>query len=336
MSSQTSLRQRLGPLGFGGAPLGNMFRAVSEAQAEETLHAAWNAGIRYFDTAPVYGTGLSEHRFGHALRSRVRDEFVLSTKVGRMLHANASSDGNVGPFVGGLPFDVTYDYSADGAKRSIEDSLQRLGMSRIDIVYIHDIAEDVHGPGWKPLFDDAMKGAAHALDDLKRQGVIGAWGLGVNTVEACERALEQSDPDVFLLAGRYSLLNTPALDTLFPTCVARGVDVVVGGPYNSGLIAGGTTYNYREAETQEVAARDTLAAVANRHGVDLRAAALQFCEAHPAVVSVIPGTSTPARVAENVALLGHVIPAAFWDELKAAGLIPAHAPVPGSTASANA
>ncbi|MGF6492133.1 D-threo-aldose 1-dehydrogenase [Luteibacter sp. 621] len=336
MSDLPSLRHSIGPLGFGGAPLGNMFRAVTEAQAEETLHAAWNAGIRYFDTAPVYGTGLSEHRFGHALRSRPRDEFVLSTKVGRMLRANPGSDGNVGPFVGGLPFDVAYDYSADGAKRSVEDSLQRLGMSRIDIVYIHDIAEDVHGPGWKPLFDEAMTGAAQALDDLKRQGVIRAWGLGVNTVEACERALGQSNPDIFLLAGRYSLLNTPALDKLFPDCLARGVDVVVGGPYNSGLIAGGNNYNYREAETHEVAARDALTAVAARHGVDLRAAALQFCEAHPAVVSVIPGTSTPARVAENVALLAQPIPDAFWAELKAAGLIPAHAPTPATPALASA
>ncbi|UPG92717.1 aldo/keto reductase [Luteibacter aegosomatissinici] len=334
MAHPTFLRS-LGPLGFGGAPLGNMFRTVSEAQAEETLHTAWESGIRYFDTAPVYGTGLSEHRFGHALRMRPRGEFVLSTKVGRMLLPNPSSDGNFGPFVSGLPFDVEYDYSYDAAKRSIDDSLQRLGLSSIDIVYIHDIAEDAHGTGWRPLFDGAMKGAARALAELKHEGVIKAWGLGVNTVESCERALEQADPDVFLLAGRYSLLNTPALDTLFPACLSRGVDVVIGGPYNSGLIAGGKTYNYRDAETEEVAARDRLAAIATRHGVDLRAAALQFCEAHPVVASVIPGTSTPARVAENVALLNMTIPGAFWTELKATGLIPAHAPVPDpDTASA--
>lgn len=328
MSSSASLRASLGPLGFGGAPLGNMFRTVSEAQAEETLHAAWEAGIRYFDTAPVYGTGLSEHRFGHALRTRPRDEFVLSTKVGRMLRPNPASSGDFGPFLSGLPFDVEYDYSADGARRSVEDSLQRLGLSRIDIVYIHDIAEDVHGAGWKPLFDSAMEGAARALAQLKAEGVIKAWGLGVNTVEACERALAQAEPDVFLLAGRYSLLNTPALDTLFPACEARGVEVVVGSPYNSGLIAGGTTYNYREADAHEVAARDRLAAIAKTYSVDLRAAALQFCEAHPVVVSVIPGTANPGRVAENAALLKQPIPQDFWKALKAAELIPPQAPVP--------
>lgn len=328
MTSSTTLRTLLGPIGFGGAPLGNMFRPVTEGQAEETLRAAWDAGIRYFDTAPVYGTGLSEHRFGNALRGRQRDEFVLSSKVGRILRPNPASDGNFGPFLSGLPFDVEYDYSADGARRSIEDSLQRLGMARIDIVYIHDIAEDVHGSGWKSLFDSAMKGAARTLADMKAEGVIKAWGLGVNTVEACERALEQAEPDVFLLAGRYSLLNTPALDTLFPACEARGVEVVVGSPYNSGLIAGGTTYEYRQASTHEVAARDKLASLAGEYGVDLRAAALQFCEAHPVVASVIPGTANPGRVSENMVLLRQAIPHAFWQALKDGGLIPAHAPVP--------
>jgi hypothetical protein len=201
--------------------------------------------------------------------------------------------------VKGLPFRVDYDYTADGVRRSIENSLQRLGMARIDFAYIHDCAEDEHGDRWPEVFDIAMKGAAGALTKLRDEGVIRAWALGVNRVEPCVMALERADPDVFLLAGRYSLLDHPALDVLFPRCAERGVHVVVGGPYNSGLLAGGRTFEYREAPPDKVAARDRLAAIATRHGVDLRAAALQFCAAHPVVASVIPGTNTPGRARER-------------------------------------
>jgi D-threo-aldose 1-dehydrogenase len=317
-----------GPLGFGGAPLGNMFAEVTDDEAGATLTAAWDTGIRYFDTAPQYGPGLSEHRFGHVLRSYPRDEFVLSTKVGRLLRADASKGGKFGPFVAGLPFRVDYDYSADGVRRSIEDSLQRLGMARIDIAYIHDCAEDAHGDYWLEVFKTAMTGAAVALTKLREEGVIRAWGLGVNRVEPCVMALEQADPDVFLLAGRYSLLNQPALDEFFPRCAERGVHVVVGGPYNSGIIAGGRNFEYEEASPDTIAARDRLAAIAKRHGVDLRAAALQFCAAHPVVGSVIPGTKNAARVRENVELMRQEIPLAFWQELKRDGVLPEHAPVP--------
>ena len=317
-----------GPLGFGGAPLGNMFEEVTDEDAEATLVAAWDAGIRYFDTAPEYGPGISEHRFGHALRRYRRDDFVLSTKVGRLLRADAGQGGRHGPFVKGLPFRVDYDYTADGVRRSVEDSLQRLGMARIDVAYIHDCAEDAHGERWLEVFDTAMRGAAVALTRLREEGVIRAWGLGVNRVEPCVMALERADPDVFLLAGRYSLLNQPALDTLFPRCAARGVHVVVGGPYNSGIIAGGRNFEYQEASPEQVAARDRLAAIARQHGVDLRAAALQFCAAHPVVASVIPGTKNPARVRENVALMAQPIPAAFWQELRRQGIVPGQAPIP--------
>lgn len=317
-----------GPLGFGGAPLGNMFGRVSDLDASATLEAAWNAGIRYFDTAPEYGPGVSEHRFGHVLRNKPRDEYVLSTKVGRLLRADASKGGKYGPFVAGLPFRVDYDYSADGVRRSIEDSLQRLGIAWIDIAYIHDCAEEAHGDRSLEVFDIAMKGAAVALTALRDEGMIRAWGLGVNRVEPCIMSLDRADPDVFLLAGRYSLLNQPALDELFPRCAERGVHVVVGGPYNSGLIAGGKTFEYQEASPETVRARDRLAAVADRHGVDLRAAALQFCSAHPVVASVIPGTKTPQRVQENMALMRQPIPADFWDELKREGMLPDNAPTP--------
>ena len=317
-----------GPIGFGGAPLGNMFERVSDENARATLDAAWDAGIRYFDTAPEYGPGISEHRFGEVLRNKPRDEYVLSTKVGRLLRADATKGGKHGPFVAGLPFRVDYDYSADGVRRSIEDSLQRLGIARIDVAYIHDCAEDAHGEHWLEVFDTAMKGAAVALTRLREEGVIRGWGLGVNRVQPCVMALERADPDVFLLAGRYSLLNQPALDEFFPRCGERGVHVVVGGPYNSGLIAGGRTFEYQEASPEKVAARDRLAAIAGRHGVDLRAAALQFCAAHPVVASVIPGTKNPQRVRENLALMNQPIPAAFWAELQAEKVLPDNAPIP--------
>lgn len=317
-----------GPLGFGGAPLGNMFEAVSDSVSEATLDAAWDVGIRHFDTAPVYGTGLSEHRFGQGLRKYPRGDFMLSTKVGRMLVPDASSDGVFGPFVAGLPFRVEYDYSADATMRSIEDSLQRLGVAQIDVVYIHDVAEDVHGDRWTKEFDTAMKGAAVALSRLRDQGVIKAWGLGVNRVEACIRAMDESDPDVFLLAGRYSLMNQPALDEMFPKCLTRGISVVVGGPYNSGMIAGGENFEYQPASQTHVDFRTRLQSVAKQHEVDLRAAALQFCAAHPVVAAVIPGTKNPARVRENAQLMTAAIPGDFWKELKHVGLLPESAPTP--------
>jgi D-threo-aldose 1-dehydrogenase len=206
--------------------------------------------------------------------------------------------------------------------------MQRLGMARIDVVYIHDCAEDHHGAHWKEAFRTAMEGAAVALTRLREEGVIRAWGLGVNLVEPCILALEQADPDVFLLAGRYSLLNQPALDDFFPRCAERGVHVVVGGPYNSGLIAGGTTFEYAEAPPDKVAARDRLRNIAEQHGVDLRAAALQFCAAHPVVAAVIPGTKNAERVRQNAELMKQPIPAAFWQELKSTGVLPEAAPTP--------
>ncbi len=316
-----------GPLGFGGAPLGNMFAQVDDAAAHATLDAAWQEGIRYFDTAPHYGSGLSEHRFGDALRDRPRDGFVLSTKVGRLLRPDAARPENP-PFVHGLPFRVAVDYSYDAALRSVDDSLQRLGMDRIDIAFIHDVAEDHLGPGWTAVFDQAMDGAARALIRLRDEGVIKAWGLGVNRTEACDRALQASDPDVFLLAGRYSLLGTPALGRLFPACAERGVHVVVGGPYNSGLLAGGKHYEYAEPPQAIVAARDRLAALCDGYGIDLRAAALQFCAAHPVVSAVIPGAKHADQVHENVSLMHQPIPPGFWQDLKDEGHLPQDAPTP--------
>jgi D-threo-aldose 1-dehydrogenase len=318
-----------GPLGYGGAPLGNMFEAIDDATAREAVAAAWDGGIRYFDTAPHYGSGLSEHRTGEILRQYPRDAFTLSTKVGRLLRPDRSRPENP-PFNDSLPFRVEFDYSYDGVMRSVEDSCQRLGMAQIDIAFIHDIAEDTHGRAWTEVFETAMNGAAKALIRLRDEGVIKGWGLGVNRTEACQRALDESDPDVFLLAGRYSLLDTAALGGLFASCEARGVHVVVGGPYNSGLLAGGQNFDYQQAPPEKVAARDRIAEVCKAHGVDIRAAALQFCAAHPVVAAVIPGAKHAGKVQENIRLMADPIPASLWSDLKAQGLIPAEAPTPAS------
>jgi D-threo-aldose 1-dehydrogenase len=317
-----------GPLGFGGAPLGNMFDVVDDETAEAALVAAWDSGVRYFDTAPHYGSGLSEHRFGNVLRRYERDDFVLSTKVGRLLRADSSRPENP-PFVRGLPFRVEVDYSYDATLRSIEDSYQRLGLSRIDIAFVHDLAADHLGKNWEEQFEIARTGAFRALTELRDQGVIGGWGLGVNLTEPCIRALEQADPDVFLLAGRYSLLNQPALDRLFPFCAERGVHVVVGGPYNSGLLAGGRTFEYQEAPPEMIEKRDRIASICERHGADIRSAALQFCAAHPVVAAIIPGAKHKAKVTENKRLMEAAVPVGVWQELKAAGLLSEAAPVPG-------
>jgi D-threo-aldose 1-dehydrogenase len=315
-------------LGMGGAPLGNLFAEVAEADAQAGLHAAWDAGIRHFDTAPHYGAGLSEHRMGDFLRTRPRDAFTLSTKVGRLLVPAADVPREAEGFVAALPFRRVVDYSAAGCERSIADSLQRLGLARLDTVYIHDCAEDWHGPAWRDRFAEAMAGAARLLGDLRRQGVIRHWGLGVNLVEPCLLALEHADPDQFLIAGRYTLLDHTALAALFPACAARGVRCVLGGPYNSGLLAGGATFDYRTAPPALAARAQAIGAICTRHGVDLRAAALQFCAAHPVVAAVIPGARTAAEASQNAALMQAPIPVSLWAELRQAGLLPDEAPTP--------
>jgi len=241
-----------GRVGFGTAPLGNMYRAIPEQEALATVHAAWDQGIRHFDAAPLYGAGLAELRLGQALQHYPRDAYVLSTKVGRRLldeTENAASRDlgeKGGLFEHGLPNKIVYDYSADGTLRAIEESLKRLKTDRLDIVWIHDPAKDFHGENWRAVFHQAMSGAASALTRLREEGVINGWGLGVNRVEPCVMALQQADPDGFVLAGRYTLLDhDEALGSLMPAAEARGARIVVGGPYNSGILAGGAHYEYR-------------------------------------------------------------------------------------------
>jgi D-threo-aldose 1-dehydrogenase len=316
-----------GPLGAGSAPLGNLGTVVPEEDAIACLDAAWDAGIRHYDTAPHYGAGLAEHRLGNALRGRPRDSYTLSTKVGRLLHAAPDTPAMSENFLHALPFHRTFDYTAAGTIRSLEDSHQRTGLSRFDIVYIHDCAEDWHGAAWKERFREAMNGAAQVLTEMRDRGEIRAWGMGLNLVEPALACLEEEQPDIFLIAGRYTLLDHTALARLFPACANRGVKVVLGGPYNSGLLAGGTTFNYQPAKTEVVARADAIRAICERHGTDIKAAALQFCAAHPVVAAVIPGPRTAGEVQQNAALMRTKIPGALWTDLRRAGLLPEGAPV---------
>ena len=326
-----------GQLGFGTAPLGNMFRAIPEEEARATVDAAWNDGIRFFDTAPFYGAGLAEARLGEALSVRDRDAYVISTKVGRLIldeveDVDARDLGEKGDvFRHGRANRIVNDYSEDATLRSIEDSLKRLKTDRIDIAWVHDVAQDFYGDEWLGVFETARKGAFKALDRLRDEGVIRAWGLGVNRVEPIELllGLEGPRPDGFLLAGRYTLLDhSRALQRVMPQVAARGLGVVVGGPYSSGALVGGPNFEYAPATPQILGKVQAIKAIADRHNVTMKAAGLQFALAHPAVAAVIPGASQPGRIAEDRAALEAVVPDDFWRELRQARLVQAEAPLP--------
>jgi D-threo-aldose 1-dehydrogenase len=315
-------------LGFGATAIGGMYEEVSGAQASAVVDAAWDQGIRYYDAAPQYGLGLGEMRLGAGLAGRPRDEYVLSTKVGRLLRADAPPNpDDFGP--DGLPFDkgtpdvaTVYDYSRDGVLTSIEESLARLGKDRLDVVYVHDPDNYVA---------EALAGAFPALIELREQGVISAVGAGMNQTAALETFARETDPDLFLLAGRYTLLEQGALDTFLPLCAERGIAVVAGGAYNSGLLADpnpGTHYNYLPAPGPLIERAQQLRAVCTRHGVPLKAAAIQFPAAHPVVAAVLTGSRRDTELSENIALFDLPIPAELWDDLRAAGLLDERAPVP--------
>ncbi|MDR6951111.1 D-threo-aldose 1-dehydrogenase [Ancylobacter sp. 3268] len=323
-------------LGFGAAPLGNMFRAIPEAEALATVEAAWNDGIRYFDNAPFYGAGLAEIRMGEALKGKPRDAYVISTKVGRIvldeIDQAPRDNGEKGDvFANGRPNKVINDYSRDATLRSIEDSLKRLQTDHIDIVWVHDVAQDFYGDEWLAKFEEARTGAFDALDRLRDEGVIKAWGLGVNRVEAVELLLDLDGPrpDGSLLAGRYTLLDHDrALERLMPKVAERGLGIVVGGPYSSGALVGGPNFEYAPAAPKILAKVAAIKAIADRYGISMKAAGLQFSLANPAVAAVIPGASRPQRIAEDTAALNDVIPADFWRELRKAGLVSSAAPLP--------
>lgn len=326
-----------GKLGFGTAPLGNMFRNIPEAEARATVDAAWNDGIRYFDNAPFYGAGLAEIRMGDALADKPRKDYVISTKVGRIIldeveDISARDLGEKGDvFKYGRPNKVVNDYSADATLRSIEDSLKRLKTDHIEIVWVHDVAQDFYRDEWLGVFESARKGAFKALDRLRDEGVIKAWGLGVNRVEPIElvMALESARPDGFLLAGRYTLLDHErALQRVMPDVAAQGLGIVVGGPYSSGALVGGPNFEYAPAKPEILAKVARIKALADRYGISMKAAGLQFSLANPAVAAVIPGASRPDRIAEDRAALNENVPADFWRELRKAGLVHPAAPLP--------
>jgi D-threo-aldose 1-dehydrogenase len=323
-------------LGFGTAPLGNLFQPLPDETARATLAAAEGAGFGYYDTAPFYGFGLSERRLGDALRSR--KDIVLSTKVGRLLNpipgpvdARIVRHGYATP----MPFEPVYDYSYDAVMRSFAESLQRLGLPRIDILYIHDIGRLTHGDANAARMAELTTGGGlKALEELRTAKRISGFGMGVNEIPACLEVMDHARLDVILLAGRYTLLEQEALNDLFPRCQAAGTAIVVGGPYNSGILAVGTKsgaslyYDYAPAPPAVIDKVRRIEAVCERHGVPLAAAALQFPLAHPLVASVIPGLDSPRRVEQTVTLYRHKIPAALWQDLRSENLVRADAPLP--------
>jgi D-threo-aldose 1-dehydrogenase len=321
-------------LGFGTAPLGNLYRAISEQTAQAVLEEAWDSGCRYFDTAPLYGLGLSETRLNQFLRGRRRDDYVLSTKVGRLLEiASPEERTGIGKFFDTPCRKERYDYSYDGVMRSLEFSLERLGVDRVDILYAHDL--DVFTHGSRQASDqriaEFMAAGYRALVSLRDQGVVRAIGAGVNEWDVCETLAERGDFDIFLLAGRYTLLEQEALESFLPLCQVRGIAIALGGPYNSGILASGPKpgafYNYSAAPAEVLERVRQIEAVCTRYGVRLIEAALRFPLMHPAVVSVIPGAQSVAEVRSNRQILDAKIPPELWSDLKAHGLLRGDAPV---------
>jgi D-threo-aldose 1-dehydrogenase len=338
--AEVGARRRLGrtavdvtELGFGGASIGELFVRVSEHDALASIDVAWDAGIRYFDTAPWYGRGLSELRTGAGLRDHDRSAFVLSTKVGRYLRPNVGADFDGSPWVGGCRNDVVFDYSYDGIMRSVEGSRLRLGIGRFDIALIHDLDRLYFDePTWEAHFRDLTSSGWRALEELRSSGEIGAIGAGINALGLIPRFLDALDLDAFLVAMPYTLLRQEVLDAEFPAAVERGVGFVIGAVFQSGILATGAVdgamSDYAPATPEVLERVRRIEAVCARHGVPLPAAALQFPLGHPAVAAVIPGAFHPDQVRRNVAAFQHAIPADFWAELQHEGLLRADAPVP--------
>jgi len=325
-------------LGLGGAPLGNLFTAIPDADAAALLAHVIGDGCRTFDTAPHYGNGRSEHRLGEALRAAglPRSEFVLSSKSGRLLRADAETPRDQNAYVDVMPFAQTFDYSHDGTLRSIEDSLQRLGLARLDVVYIHDIDVATHGAKQPAVMHDVIHGAIPTLQRLKSEGVIGAYGLGVNDAQVCLDVLAQAELDCLMLAGRYSLLDQGGLQSLLPLCAARGTRIALGGVFNSGILATGvrggsgatTHFNYAPADADIIKRAGAIEDACEEFDIPLRAAALQFPLAHPAVEIVMLGARRREEWDDARRMLRHPIPSAFWQALVTRGLLPAEAPLP--------
>ena len=310
-------------LGFGGAPLGAVGDRIGDETAAAIVQRARAGGVRYFDTAPLYGHGLSEKRLGRTLRQLPRDEFVLSTKVGRLLVPEAEGERYAG-MRDREPVAIRYDYSFDAVRRSLESSLARLGLERVDILLCHDIDVWTHGDGQPGVFERARQGALPALRQLREEGVVRAIGLGVNEWQVCSRVMQEMDVDCFLLAGRFTLLEQEPLQEFLPECVQRKVSIIIGGPYNSGILATDdrrrATYDYKPAPDHLWKKAQAIRRMCESHGVDPRAAALQYPLRHPAVAAVIPGVWAVEEVRDNLAFYAVEIPDALWRDLADAEL----------------
>ncbi|MDQ2942713.1 MAG: aldo/keto reductase [Candidatus Dormibacteraeota bacterium] len=307
-------------LGFGTAPLGGLYEALADDEAIRVVEAAWDAGIRFFDTAPQYGNGLAEQRLGAVLSTKSRDEYVLATKVGRLLRVGAPAES--ANFPGAPPLNPVFDFSYEGVMRSVDESVERLGIDRIDILHIHD--PDEH-------FEEALSGAYRALDQLRSDGTIKAVGAGMNQAEMLARFAREAQFDCFLLAGRYTLLDQVGLKDLLPLCIERGIAIIAGGVFNSGILANpkpGAHFNYGTAPDVLLQRAERLNEICEHHGVSLKAAAIQFPLAHPAVQAVLTGCRSVDELEENVEAFQTPIPGSLWEDLMAKGLLSAEAPVP--------
>ena len=345
MTIANTSRRRIGktllnlpPFGFGAAHLGELYASVPEAQSQATLDAAWQAGVRYYDTAPWYGRGLSEHRVGAFLRTKPRADFVLTTKVGRTLHRPPNpAQFDRAPWTGGLNFDVRFDYTYDGIMRSYEQALQRLALDTVDALVIHDLDAGFHGDQQAGYVRQLEDSGIRALQDLKSSGDIKAFGMGINNNAALETVAARVDLDFCLVAMPYTLLDQASLQRGMATLQQRGISVIIGAPFASGILvtgsAGPAHYAYGKAPAEIQAKVRGLEAVCAAHNVALPAAALQFVLAHPNVACVIPGAAKPEEVRQNLAFLEAAIPAAFWRDAKAQNLIDAAAPVPDGRAA---
>ncbi|MGL4239707.1 MAG: aldo/keto reductase [Beijerinckiaceae bacterium] len=339
MSFDPSARRQIGKtklsvsqLGFGTGPFGNLLEKAEDAMTRAAVAAALDGGISYFDTAPFYGHGLSEHRLGEALRDHDRSRAVVSTKVGRLLRPTRAAVKTPGPFAGTLPFEITFDYSYDGAMRSLEDSLQRMGMTHVDIAIIHDVTAKWRGDQFEASYRQAVEGAYKALDKLRSEGVIGAVGVGINEVDTLERFARDADFDCFMLAGRYTLLDTTALPSLMPVCERKKISILLAAPFHSGILVTGAKpgakFWYADAPQEVLDRVARIERICAAHRVSLQAAAIQFPLAHPAMGSIAAGYRNPAEVAAALSACRAPVPADFWAELKAEELIDPAAPTP--------
>lgn len=330
---QTWVQKNLPEIGLGGVALGNEFEYVSDEQAQLTLEAAWQAGVRYYDVSPWYGLGLAERRYGHFLHNQKREDYIISSKVGKLLKARKNNRGSEYFPYAYSPNDVEFNYSAEAVRRSIEDSLQRLGIDSLDIVFVHDLAPDnkLLNGSWLEHFSIAEKGAFPELTRLREEGIIKAWGLGVNTPEPILKTMEVADPNVFLLASQYSLIDHEyALNHIFPEVSKRNLSLVMGSNLNAGFLSGSNRYNYdpkKPIPQEYITKRDKLREIAKAHDVDLRTASLQFALYPDVAVSIIPGARTLEQVTQNVASIEANIPNAFWQDLKQQKIIAENAPV---------